>query len=237
MVTRSDFATGFLNGIGAPLTPENYLGVYAWIRSEFGDGQAPDTMPSYNPLATTQSGGDTGAWNSAGVKIYGTFADGVKANVDTLLQDHPGYAEILDAFRSQAGAYQIVNAINASAWGSHPNGAIVTYINGHDGGLQDAALSVGPEVPVEPAPPVPPVPTPGDYPRFPGTLLYNGISGHGTAVWQARMQERGWTIDVDDVFGPQTDGVCRAFQAEKGLQVDGVVGPVTWDAAWTAPIT
>jgi peptidoglycan hydrolase-like protein with peptidoglycan-binding domain len=29
----------------------------------------------------------------------------------------------------------------------------------------------------------------------------------------------------------------RAFQAEKGLTVDGLVGLGTWNAAWTAPVT
>lgn len=233
MVTRTDFATGFLDGIQAPRSDQNYLGVYAWIRSEFGDGEAPSGMPMYNPLATTQGANGTQDWNSAGVKIYPDFATGLQANVDTLLQNHPGYQAILDAFRSNAGAYQIVQAISESAWGSHPSGAIVSYIQSNGG--RDAALSVGPEGAVEPAPPAPPVPT--GAPEFPGTLLYNGISGHGTAEWQQRMAERGWNIIVDDIFGPQTDGVCRAFQLEKGLQVDGIVGPITWAAAWEMPVT
>ena len=88
----------------------------------------------------------------------------------------------------------------------------------------------------------PPVPAPGPpatgAPPFPGTLLVNVTSGHGTATWQGRMRDRGWAIAVDDVYGPQSESVCRQFQAEKGLQpVDGIVGPITWDAAWTAPIT
>jgi peptidoglycan hydrolase-like protein with peptidoglycan-binding domain len=42
---------------------------------------------------------------------------------------------------------------------------------------------------------------------------------------------------VDDQFGPESARVCRSFQQEKGLGVDGVVGPETWAAAWTTPIT
>lgn len=70
-----------------------------------------------------------------------------------------------------------------------------------------------------------------------------GLSGRpmmrGTDVrtWQARMKARGWRIDVDDIYGPQSASVCRAFQAEKRFEVDGVVGPITWRATWTAPIT
>jgi|SRR5215472_4164655 len=55
--------------------------------------------------------------------------------------------------------------------------------------------------------------------------------------WQQRMFDRGWYITVDGCYGPQSETVCRQFQGEKGLMVDGLVGPVTWDAAWTAPVT
>jgi len=54
---------------------------------------------------------------------------------------------------------------------------------------------------------------------------------------QNRFKERGWTITVDGIFGPQTTKVTKAFQAEKGLEVDGRIGPITWNALWTAPIT
>jgi peptidoglycan hydrolase-like protein with peptidoglycan-binding domain len=56
-------------------------------------------------------------------------------------------------------------------------------------------------------------------------------------TWQQQMAHRQWTIDVDGIYGPQSENVCRLFQGEKGLAVDGLVGPQTWGAAWTAPIT
>ena len=36
--------------------------------------------------------------------------------------------------------------------------------------------------------------------------------------------------DLDGVFGPQTERAVRAFQAENGLIVDGIVGRNTWRA-------
>lgn len=71
-----------------------------------------------------------------------------------------------------------------------------------------------------------------------GVLLSQGGAHHDlVATYQRRMAARGWSIDVDGLFGPQTLQVTRQFQTEKRLSVDGVVGPQTWTAAWEAPVT
>lgn len=86
--------------------------------------------------------------------------------------------------------------------------------------------------------PTPPSPTPSPtVPPWPGTYLRDYTNNHGTLQWQQQMAHRGWTITCDDKYGPQSAQVCLAFQREKGLQVDGIVGPQTWNATWTAPIT
>jgi len=90
-----------------------------------------------------------------------------------------------------------------------------------------------------PPPPPPPIPRPPapSAPPWPGTYLRNPTRGHGTAQWQQQMKNRGWNIVVDDSYGPASATICRQFQSEKHLEVDGVVGPKTWAAAWTAPVT
>lgn len=67
----------------------------------------------------------------------------------------------------------------------------------------------------------------------------SGFYGHGGDLkrWQQRMKDRGWILAVDGRYGPETAEVARAFQREKGLTVDGLIGPQTWAAAWTAPVT
>ncbi|MFG1997864.1 CHAP domain-containing protein [Spirillospora sp. NPDC048911] len=72
---------------------------------------------------------------------------------------------------------------------------------------------------------------PGRYFRYPPIT-----SGADVRRWQGRMRQRGWRLDADGQYGPRSAQVCRDFQAEKGLEVDGVVGRDTWAAAWTAPI-
>jgi peptidoglycan hydrolase-like protein with peptidoglycan-binding domain len=68
--------------------------------------------------------------------------------------------------------------------------------------------------------------------------LPNRHRGHrGLQAWQARMAARGWKITADGLWGSQTEGVLRAFQDEKGLRVDGRLGPKSWAAAWTAEVT
>jgi len=52
--------------------------------------------------------------------------------------------------------------------------------------------------------------------------------------WQTRMRERGWSIQVDGFYGAQSAQICRQFQQEKRLQVDGIVGAATWTAAFRA---
>jgi len=82
----------------------------------------------------------------------------------------------------------------------------------------------------------PPAPS-GKAPPYPGTPLRDFTQGNGTSTWQGQMRSRGWSISVDDAYGPESAKVCRQFQSEKGLGVDGIVGPETWGATWTAPIT
>jgi len=67
---------------------------------------------------------------------------------------------------------------------------------------------------------------------------YGGPNGAaGLKQWQQRMKDRGNTITVDGLYGPQTQTIATNFQKQCKLTVDGKIGPQTWAAAWTAPIT
>jgi peptidoglycan hydrolase-like protein with peptidoglycan-binding domain len=50
-----------------------------------------------------------------------------------------------------------------------------------------------------------------------------------TAV-QYLLRAEGYALAADGTFGPQTKSAVKSFQGTKGLAVDGIVGPNTWQA-------
>jgi murein L,D-transpeptidase YcbB/YkuD len=64
----------------------------------------------------------------------------------------------------------------------------------------------------------------------PFPLVRRGDQEHPVRTLQYLLRARGHTVDVDGIFGPLTEAAVRAFQQEKGLAVDGIVGPNTWSA-------
>jgi cell wall-associated NlpC family hydrolase len=85
--------------------------------------------------------------------------------------------------------------------------------------------------------PIPPDP-PNVVPPWPGRYFMQPpvMQDADVRAWQQRMSRRGWRIDADGAYGPESEDVCKRFQEQKNLEVDGVVGPETWRAAWLAPI-
>ena len=65
---------------------------------------------------------------------------------------------------------------------------------------------------------------------LPFPLVRKGDQNHPVKTLQYLLRARGHTVTVDGIFGPKTDAAVRAFQQQKGLAVDGIVGPNTWGA-------
>ena len=64
----------------------------------------------------------------------------------------------------------------------------------------------------------------------PWPLVRKGDQAHPVKTLQYLLRARGHNLTVDGIFGTQTDAAVRAYQQQKGLAVDGIVGPVTWQA-------
>lgn len=91
----------------------------------------------------------------------------------------------------------------------------------------------------KPAIPPPASPAAG-YPAWPGRFIVlrdPPMTGGDISTWQQQMATRGWRLAVDGVYGPASEAIAEAFQQEKGLTSDGIIGPQTWAAAWTASVT
>jgi surface antigen len=83
-----------------------------------------------------------------------------------------------------------------------------------------------------PPPPVAP-PWPGRY----IALTSPNMQGSDVLLWQKQMIHRGWNLDADNVFSERDHEVLIKFQQQKELEVDGKIGPNSWNTAWTSPIT
>jgi hypothetical protein len=71
-------------------------------------------------------------------------------------------------------------------------------------------------------------------PAWPGTLISVDLQQthrRDVVMIQRRLNELGYgPLAVDGYYGVQTEGAVIAFQTDRGLEVDGVVGPYTWAA-------
>jgi hypothetical protein len=110
-------------------------------------------------------------------------------------------------------------------------------------GSMYGAVAPTPQPVPQPVPQPTPHPTPTPAPAFPPYQpppLSGGPNPHfdgRVRTFQQRLKDRGWKISVDGLFGPGTTAVVKQFQAQKHLTVDGIVGPQTWNAMWTSPVS
>lgn len=78
-----------------------------------------------------------------------------------------------------------------------------------------------------------PEPTPEPDPGVKLPTLRKGDSGQYVTLLQTKLIQRGYSCGscgADGKFGNDTIYAVRKFQAENGLQPDGVVGAKTWEA-------
>ncbi|QQK76653.1 C40 family peptidase [Salicibibacter cibarius] len=62
------------------------------------------------------------------------------------------------------------------------------------------------------------------------TLHLRGDQGSGVEQLQSDLNEQGYTVQVDGLFGSETENAVKTYQNDQGLGVDGIAGPNTYDA-------
>lgn len=95
-------------------------------------------------------------------------------------------------------------------------------------GAQDGERAGHVGFPDRPAPP-PANPSPSLRPML--RLTPPPTTGPEVGVLQTLLLNQGFNPGpVDEIFGSLTDLAVRNFQRAKGLEIDGIVGPITWAA-------
>ena len=62
-------------------------------------------------------------------------------------------------------------------------------------------------------------------------ILKRGSKGEYVISWQNFLTLNGFPVGmIDGKFGELTENAVKAFQFSKGLKVDGIIGPKTWEA-------
>lgn len=138
MATRIEWASAFLDEIGAPHTHSNEACMLAWMAFE-------NTGCFFNPLATTLDEPGASDCNSIHVKNYKDLMQGIIASADTLRTGAAsfGYIPILFALRAGNGQ-QAAQSVGASSWGSHPENLFsVIYSDQNTFNLNAAAAIPG----------------------------------------------------------------------------------------------
>ena len=67
-----------------------------------------------------------------------------------------------------------------------------------------------------------------------------GSTGSAVSKLQTVLNEHGYDLAVDGIFGVKTQAAVRDYQQRNGLKLDGIAGPETWGsllAQPTAPVS
>lgn len=233
------------------------------VSSQVGIDDTPNTVGEYvkrsnkawtqanaNPVATSAELCAFAAWDNAEWHRHPTMLE----NCARWIAEEAAAFGIpivkLNASQAQGSGRGVCQHIDLGSWGgghvdcgsAFPMDEVIAMAGGQP--------STTPP-PTQPAPkppsggvPAPPFPYPADHylgrpdpdPKC-HSGFYGGVDTTNVRTWQQRMKDRGWAIGVDGQYGDQSYNICRQFQSEKGLSVDGLTGPNTWKATWESPVT
>jgi hypothetical protein len=233
-------------------TIATFMNPAAQVSAFFGVGEAGDAqqfLPVGRGYAAWAQGAGNGAWRSCECEDKTRTGDPMTAPQMT------AFAQILEACSAYDGFPLQITDDPVSGRGLITHGDGGAAWGGHFQCPGDVRKSQRPQIIAlamsirqgTASPPPPPVAPAFPYPAADYMAVASADphchSGYYPAdqphvrTWQQQMAHRGWTVPVAGRFDAACDRACRLFQAEKGIRVDGLVGPATWAAAWAAPVT
>jgi hypothetical protein len=107
--------------------------------------------------------------------------------------------------------------------GNGPDGRSTTN---YDNGSTSWRISSIGKTPSQPSKPSQPTTKLGD--KMP--TIKRGNKGARVRMLQGLLIAWGHKLSVDGIFGDKTDAALRAFQGKYAKPVDGIAGPITWNA-------
>lgn len=176
----------------------------------------PTTVPT--PIVPTPTTPTTGVCVSQPTLQRGAQGDSVRE-----LQSILGGSVVVDGDFGPATETAVISFQSAN--GLEADGLV--------GPITWAALCNG-GTPAAPTPaslptvPTPAAPTTGVCVSKP--TLQQGAHGDSVSELQSILNSKGGSVVVDGDFGPATNNAVTTFQSANGLEVDGIVGPITWAA-------
>jgi len=193
-------------------------------------------LSSWVAIALAESGGNTYAHATVGEDSRGLWQINMRA--------HAGWVGNRDLYNPATNAWaakQVCNGSGPRAWSTYTNGAYLRFVSRGQAAAAAAGSGAAPArtvaAPVNrTAAPAAPAASasgvlPGSVLSYPAgylSIAYNGYVREDVRAVQTKLNQAGYHVAVDGVFGPETSNGVKQFQAAHGLAADGIVGPLTF---------
>lgn len=214
MITRQQWATGFLDYAGWPVSQEKVIALVAQASAE-------GSQARNNPLDTTEDAPTATTYNAAGVKDYATTDAGYGATLATFVNGR--YPQLVAILKDPAGGSAAAYATNPelNTWGTGNCLVEVESIqSGDPHGYLSAPVNTSTGPPPVPPTPAPPAPSPEGIEMIAATSTGNGyvvarptgaVFAYGDANFHGGANDPAGTLQPGDAIvgialRPQNDG-------------------------------
>src|SRR5574341_4162 len=144
MTTPLDFAKALLNRLGIPQSQNRLVGLVAFAASEGGHWA---NSARYNPFNTTLGMPGAQSMNSAGVKAYTSWSQGIEATARTMGQTN--MRPMINALKADATPQQFLASVTQTPWcpqsapgcSAYENANAIALYNGYAAKQDNTTLS------------------------------------------------------------------------------------------------